>query len=218
MLLISWIGCTAVHEFFNWLPMRQWAYVRHRGNLMASMAFQLYFVWKAGYLIHLEHHDGVTELLQEETHQQLYALCGYFVYDLCYLLQTTPFSGYVLHHLVGIGMLSVLAQLGAPRPDLVLYYNQLCFVTEVTNPITSLRHFTKGTVFDRYQKMIMFLSYTVFRVILYPFLSYRLMPHLQHPSLVYLFLSIYGMSLVWFRRILLMTFSPSHRHLNHSGE
>jgi hypothetical protein len=149
------------------------------------MVFQIYFVAKAAYLIHLEHFDGATEFLQGETIEQLHAMGGYFLYDLCYLLQTTPFSGYVIHHLVAIGMLSVLCSLGLPRLDLLSYYNQLCFVTEVTNPIITLRHFTKESKYERCQRILMFLTYTVFRIILYPLLSYRLMPHLEHPSLVY---------------------------------
>jgi hypothetical protein len=209
MLFTSLIGCTIVHELSNRLPMKRWSNVRHRGNLIASMVFQIYFVTKAAYLIYLEHHGGATEFLQEETFQQLRVFIGYFIYDLCYLIQTDPSSGYVLHHLVAIGMLSVLCSLGLPRLDLLSYYNQLCFVTEVTNPITTLRHFTKGSNYERCQRVLMFLTYTIFRVFLYPLLSYRLMPHLQHPSLVYLFLSIYGMSLVWYRRILHMTFSSS---------
>jgi len=204
MFIESLLGCSAIHEISNWIPMSRWSNVRHRGNLIASMIFQVYFVWKASRLLYLEHQNGVTESLQEQTLQQLYAVGGYFVYDLCYLIQTTPFSGYVLHHLVGLGMLSILCSLGPPRSELVSSYNQLCLVTEITNPIITLRHFTRGSAFERTQKWLMFFTYTVFRIILYPILSYRLHLRIQQPRLFNLFIGIYAMSLVWYRRILQM--------------
>lgn len=202
MFVLSMLGCSVLHEVSNWIPMRRWAHVRHRGNLIASMLFQVYFVWRAGYLLYLEQQSGVTEWIQEQTLQQLYAMGGYFVYDLCYLLQTTPCSGFVLHHLVGLGMLSILYQIGRPLPSLVSHYNQLCFIIEVTSPIISLRYFTKGSVYERANQIIMILSYTVFRVLLFPLLSYRLHLHLQTPVLFHLFMGIYVMSLVWYHRIL----------------
>jgi hypothetical protein len=206
MFFSSMLGCSILHEVSNWIPMTRWSHVRHRGNLIASMIFQIYFVWRAGYLLYLEQRDGVTEWIQEETLQQLYVIGGYFIYDLCYLLQTTPCSGFVLHHLVGLGMLSVLYQIGLPSPPLVSYYNQLCFIIEVTSPVISLRYFTKGSVYERVNDFLMIMSYTVFRVVLYPLLSYRLHLHLQTPMLFYSFMGIYAMSLLWYRRILHIIF------------
>ncbi len=204
MFIKSLLGCSFVHEISNWIPMNRWSNVRHRGNLIASITFQIYFVSKALQLLYLEYRDGPNESLQEQTLEQLYAIGGYFVYDLCYLLQTIPFSGYVLHHLIGLGMLNILYKLGPPHPNLISSYNQICIITEITGPILSLRHFTKGSYFEKTQKWLMVITYTLFRVILYPISSYKLHLHIQQPPLFYLFMMIYAMSLIWYRRVLKM--------------
>jgi hypothetical protein len=140
--------------------------------------------------------------------ENLYALAGYFVYDLCFLLQTQPFSGFVLHHLMGLGMIRHLQTIGLPPAHLLTMYHALSFVAEVTNPTLNLRHFVKGTRWEPFMRQLNFWLYTGFRVILFPVLSFQLHGALRSVPLLLMFLTVYGMSLMWYRRLIRMTWSP----------
>jgi hypothetical protein len=147
--------------------------------------------------------------ISSETMQNLDALAGYFVYDLCFLLQTSPFSGFVLHHLIGLGMIGILREFGPPATHLLSAYNALCVVAEVTNLPLNLRHFLKGTRWEVLNRQVIFWTYTVFRMMMYPWMSYRLYQHLRCSGLLYLFFAVYGMSMVWYRRVIRMTWMRS---------
>jgi hypothetical protein len=204
MFLTSLIGCSALHEVVAYLPSR----VRYAANLRTCIAFQLYFLWRAGTLLYASLYPpeaSNTAWIQTETMRNLDALAGYFVYDLCFLLQTTPFSGFVLHHLIGLGMIRYLHLAGPPPVHLLTAYNALCVVVEVVNPLLNLRHFVKGTRVEWIHRQAMFWMYTVFRVVLYPLLSFRLHQQLRSPPLFGLFLVVYAMSMVWYSRLLRMT-------------
>lgn len=207
MFFLSFLGCSILHQVGRWVPSR----VPHAANLRVCIAFQLYFLWKAGLLWYTSltigygaAAEGEVVWIQKETVRNLDALAGYFMYDLCYLLQTTPFSGFVLHHLVGLVMLGYLQERGTPPPSLLTMYNALSFVAEITNPPLNLRHFTKGTVWEGVVRRVIFWTYTVFRMVLYPALSIQLHQHLQMRTLFALFIVIYTMSMVWYRRVIRM--------------
>lgn len=219
MFFLSFIVCSGLHQVGRWIPSR----VPHAANLRTCIAFQLYFLWRAGSLWYTsvtlgEQEDvsareaaAVILWIQKETMRNLGALGGYFLYDLGYLLQTTPFSGFVLHHLIGLTMIRFLQERGAPPPSLLTMYNALAFIAEITNPPLNLRHFVKGTVWEGIMRKIIFWTYTVFRMIGYPVLSIHLHQHLQIQPLFGLFVTIYVMSMVWYRRVIRMCFPSGER-------
>lgn len=209
MFLKSLIACTALHEVATWIPSGR---VKYAANLRTCIVFQLYFLWQAGSLLYASLYgprdEWPTQRLQSETMENLYALAGYFVYDLCFLLQTQPFSGFVLHHLLGLGMIRHLQTIGLPPAHLLTMYHMLSFVSEVTNPTLNLRHFVKGTRWEPFMRQLNFWLYTGFRVILFPVLSFQLHGALRSVPLLLMFLTVYGMSLMWYRRLIRMTWSP----------
>ena len=225
MFFLSFLVCSGLHQVGKWIPSR----VLHAANLRTCIAFQLYFLWRAGSLWYtsavLDHLDGIgadsgasareaaaTILwIQKETMRNLGALGGYFIYDLGYLLQTTPFSGFVLHHLIGLTMIRFLQERGAPPPSLLSMYNALAFIAEITNPPLNLRHFVKGTAWEGGMRRIIFWTYTVFRMVGYPVLSIQLHHHLQIRPLFVLFMIIYAMSTVWYRRVIRMCFPSGEK-------
>ena len=133
MFLKSLIACTALHEVATWIPSGR---VKYAANLRTCIVFQLYFLWQAGSLLYASLYgprdEWPTQRLQSETMENLYALAGYFVYDLCFLLQTQPFSGFVLHHLMGLGMIRHLQTIGLPPAHLLTMYHALSLVTSAT--------------------------------------------------------------------------------------
>ncbi len=235
MFLKSLIACTAFHEVASWFPSQK---VKYAANLRTCIVFQLYFLWRAGSLLYATLpsllnlstlptlpsllnfltlpsplNELTTRQLQNETMDNLNALAGYFVYDLCFLLQTTPFSGFVLHHVLGLGMIRYLQNMGVPPPHLLTMYNTLSFVAEVTNPMLNFRHFVKGTRCESLVRQINFWMYTGFRIILFPILSFQLHGALRSIPLLLPFLTIYVMSLMWYRQLIRMTWSS--RALEH---
>lgn len=209
MFLRSLIACSLFHEVATLVPSR----VRYAANLRTCIAFQLYFLWRAGSLL-IASYQGVqdtdtTQWITSETMRNLEALAGYFVYDLCFLLQTSPFSGFVLHHLIGLGMIGILREIGPPSAHLLTAYNALCVVAEVTNPPLNLRHFLKGTRWEGVNRQVIFWTYTVCRMIMYPWMSYRLYQHVRCKGLLYLCFAVYGMSIIWYRRVIRMTWMRS---------
>ena len=210
MFLKSLIACTAHHEIATWIPLGQ-SKVKYTANLRTCIAFQLYFLWQAGSLLYASlyepRNEWTTRQLQKNTMENLNALAGYFVYDLCFLLQTQPFSGFALHHLLGLGIIRYLQNMGLPPAHLLTMYNMFSFVTEVTNPTLNLRHFVKGTRWESFMRQLNFWLYTGFRIILFPVLSFQLHGALRSSPLLLLFLTVYGMSLMWYRRLIRMTWS-----------
>lgn len=214
MFLKSLITCTAFHEVATYLPSYK---VKYAANLRTCIAFQLYFLGRAGFLLYATLanplDEATTRQIQVDTMNNLNALAGYFVYDLCFLLQTTPYSGFVLHHLLGIGMIRYLQNMGMPTTHLLTMYNTLSFVAEITNPTLNLRPFVKGTRWEPLVRQVNFWLYTGCRILLFPALFLQLHSALRETPLLLFFLTIYGMSLMWYRRLIQITWFS--RPLNH---
>ena len=106
-------------------------------------------------------------------------------------------------------MLQLVKQFGAPI-SLLSQYNLFCFVAEITNPFINLRHFTRDTTFYPFNIKIIFGTYSIFRMILFPVMSKQLYNAIQISdpsranSLIYLFSVEYLMSSVWYVKIIRM--------------
>lgn len=207
MILNSFLGCSSIHALSSLIPFK----TKDAPNLISCISFQLYFIFRCLSLFYQSRYTDEYDqnIVSQQTIDNLNSLIGYFIYDIIYLLKTSSFSFYVVHHLLGISMLQLVKHFGAPIP-LLSQYNLFCFVAEVTNPFINLRHFTRDTTFYPLNIKLIFGTYSIFRMILFPIMSKQLYQTIQltdpsrATSLIYLFSVVYLMSSVWYVKIIRM--------------
>lgn len=116
--------------------------------------------------------DVPNENVREFLIHALKSLCGYFCYDILIVWKTDgPFSIFILHHVMVLLMIFTTVLLGIPE---TWYHTAVCFVSEVTQPITNLRFFTKkiSPTIYWYNRLCMLLIWLLFRIIWLPYLVY----------------------------------------------
>lgn len=207
MILNSFLGCSSIHAISSIIPFK----TKDAPNLISCISFQLYFIFRSLSLFYQSYYSDKydQQLISQQTIDNLNSLIGYFIYDSLYLMKTSSFSFYVVHHLLGISMLQIVKQFGAPI-SLLSQYNLFCFIAEVTNPFINFRHFTRDTIFYPLNIKLIFGTYSIFRMILFPIMSKKLYNTIlltdssRATSLIYLFSIIYVMSSVWYVKIFRM--------------
>lgn len=182
--IIGFLSCTTLHTLYRGIPLR----TPRAANLLTCITFQVFFVLNA---IRIYFNPSV-----EDTSDNLDYLVGYFGYDLMYLLQTHPYSLYVVHHLIGLGLVHLIQKLGIPT-HLVQEYNAICISLEFVNPFLNLLSFSKQTAYYPLLLRFNYKLYILFRIIMFPGVSYQLRTHFSSPWVWTCFFAIYGMSLGW---------------------
>ncbi len=201
MILNSLLACSSIHGISSLIPFK----IRDAPNLITCISFQLYFLYQSLSLLYKSYYltSYDSSIIAQETVLNLDSLIGYFIYDIFYLLKTSPTSFFILHHIIGIIMIHIIKQFGTPI-HLLSQYNLFCFVAEITNPFLNLRHFTKNTHLYRLNMLLILSTYSIFRVIIFPILSVKIYKKIKRDSLMYLFSVIYLMSIVWYSKIIRM--------------
>ena len=201
-IIKSTLYCGLIHHVAKLFPQK----IINMPNLTTCILFQSYFIYNSGTLFMKSFTNNPTKLLtiRNDTLNLFNNLSGYFIYDIIYLLRNNPLLPsnmvFIIHHLIGMSMLEIARTYGAPK-DMLKYYNGLCFVAEVTNPFINLRHFTRDTEYYKLNIKIIFYMYMIFRIILFPMVSYKFLTIMPSKNLKILFAIIYTMSLVWFGKI-----------------
>ena len=183
--IIGLLSCTTLHTLFRGIPFR----TSRAANLLTCITFQTLFVANA---IRIYYFDPSVEA----TSNNLNYLVGYFCYDLMYLIQTNPYSLYMIHHCIGLGLVHMIQKMGIPT-HLVHDYNAICISLEFVSPLLNLLQFAKHT---SYYPMLLRFNYKLYilcRVILFPVISYPLRSHFSSPWILTCFFAIYGMSIGW---------------------
>ena len=171
-----------------------------KSNIITCILFQMYFVLKSFSLIisELNGHDT-----QKETILNICDLYGYFMYDTIYMIymyKTKPKQLFILHHIASLIMINEILILEVKE---TFNHNIICFLAEVTNPFLNTRQFTFE--YPKYKKIIteiIYHTYFYFRIILFPVFSALFIYTNPNYILFTLFIMIYGVSLMWFIKII----------------
>lgn len=182
--IIGFLSCTTLHTLYRGIPFR----TSRAANLLTCITFQVFFVANA---IRIYFNPSV-----EATSDNLDYLVGYFGYDLLYLLQTNPYSLYMVHHLIGLGLVHMIQKMGIPT-HLVHEYNAICISLEFVSPLLNIMTFAKQTSYYPMLLRFNYKLYILFRVILFPIISYPLRSHFSSPWVWTCFFAIYSMSVGW---------------------
>jgi hypothetical protein len=180
--------------------------IKESPNLLTCILFQSSFVFCSAISLYQSYHRRKydQQIVANDTLQNLDYLMGYFIYDILYLLKTEPTSLFIVHHLIGLCMIITIKQYGAPL-DLLKHYNAICVISEITGPVINLRYITKNTPYYSLNMKLILFTYTLFRMIAFPLVSFELLSKLNSNTLWGSFVIIYMMSALWFKKIIWMT-------------
>lgn len=180
-------------------------------NVMTCAISQCYFTFTALNILFLAYFQILsTNNLIENTLFNVQFLIGYFLYDSIYIIMCSPSIIFLFHHIIGIIFCILILRVGIPT-DMIITYNLLCVVMEGNNPYLNFRTVLKGTCFEKINKYIIVISYTLFRMIGYPIVYLNGMKKLEEKNILspfqqnffyWKFYIIYFMSVVWYRKIL----------------
>jgi hypothetical protein len=198
----SLIYCSSTHGIISLLDTK----INNLPNAITCILFQSSFVFRSLVSLFQSYHRRQydQQIVANDTLQSLDYLTGYFLYDILFLLKTNPRSLFILHHIIGLVMISVIKYIGFPV-ELLKHYNAICVISEITNPVLNLRYLTKDTPYYSLNMKLILFTYTLFRVIAFPLVSNELLPKLNSKILWGSFITVYFMSLVWFKKIVYMT-------------
>lgn len=182
--ILGFLSCTTLHTLFCSIPLK----TPRAANLLTCITFQTFFVTNA---IRIYFYPSV-----EATSNNLDYLVGYFGYDFMYLVQTNPYSLYMIHHCIGIGLAHMIQKMGIPT-HLVREYNAICISLEFVSPFLNIMTFAKQTPYYPLLLCFNYGFYILFRIILFPGIGYQLRSHFSSPWIWTCFFAIYGMSLGW---------------------
>jgi hypothetical protein len=206
--LQSFLFCTYVHLLFTGFQSQ----VRDSSNLLTCVTFQSLFSISSGYVslysslyLNIQNYS----LLVGYSNTILDILAGYFLYDTLYLLLYKFSLLYFGHHLISFIAIQLIKTNVIPY-DIVPYYPLLCFVLEVTNPFLNIRPFTKGTQYYKLNVYYIFITFLLFRVILFPYVAISIISRLDSQIIWGIFFIIYGVSLFWFKKIINLTTTTFH--------
>ncbi len=201
-IIKSSIYCGGIHSLISLLD----SHIKNLPNIITCILFQSSFVFRSAISLYQSYHRRRydQQIVANDTLQNLDYLMGYFIYDILYLLKTEPTSLFIVHHLIGLCMILTIKQYGAPL-DLLKHYNAICVIAEITSPILNLRYITKNTRYYSLNMKLILFTYTLFRMIAFPLVSSELLSKLNSNTLWGSFITIYIMSLVWFKKIIVMT-------------
>lgn len=182
-----------------------------KANIITCILLQIYFVYNAGYMLYSELIlKTPSSDLVRLTLQNIEMLYGYFIFDLIYLFKAEkPSVIFICHHIISLIIINTIKLLGIRE---TWNHNVLCFLLEGTNPFLNMRQLT----FDypelkKINKKVILYTYALFRVFLMPiFFTLFLytqskegnIPNEYIVTLGVSFVTIYAVSLSWFKKII----------------
>ena len=202
-IIKSSIYCGGIHSLTSLLLT---SHITNLPNIVTCILFQSSFVFRSAISLYKSYHRRRydQQVVANDTLQNLDYLMGYFIYDILYLLKTEPTSLFIVHHLIGLCMITTIKKYGAPL-ELLKHYNAVCVVSEITGPVLNLRYITKNTPYYSLNMKLILLTYTLFRMIAFPLVATDLLSKLNSNVLLGSFAAVYMMSAVWFKKIIWMT-------------
>lgn len=198
----SLVYCGGIHSVISLID----THIHNLPNAITCILFQSSFVLRSLISLYQSYHRRRydQQVVAADTLHNLDYLIGYFIYDILFLLKTNPKSLFIVHHLIGLLIIFVIKQIGVPL-DLLKHYNAICLISEITNPVLNLRYITKNTPYYSLNMKLILFTYTLFRMIAFPLVSSEILPKLDSKLLWGSFITIYAMSVVWFKKIVYMT-------------
>ena len=205
-IIKSSIYCGGIHSLTSLLLTSLLdSHITNLPNIVTCILFQSSFVFRSAISLYKSYHRRYDQqVVANDTLQNLDYLMGYFIYDILYLLKTEPTSLFIVHHLIGLCMITTIKKYGAPL-DLLRHYNAVCVVSEITGPILNLRYITKNTPYYSLNMKLILVTYTLFRMIAFPLVASELLSKLNSNVLLGSFAAVYMMSALWFKKIIWMT-------------
>ena len=205
-IIKSSIYCGGIHSLTSLLLTSLLdSHITNLPNIVTCILFQSSFVFRSAISLYKSYHSRYDQqVVANDTLQNLDYLMGYFIYDILYLLKTEPTSLFIVHHLIGLCMITTIKKYGAPL-DLLKHYNAVCVVSEITGPILNLRYITKNTPYYSLNMKLILVTYTLFRMIAFPLVASELLSKLNSNVLLGSFATVYMMSALWFKKIIWMT-------------
>lgn len=203
--LTSLTLCSSIHTVLSYI-------FNDLANSLTCCIFQIYFVQMSFLHLYNEYFELDTFMnIRQSTFTILYYAIGYFLYDLIYLYKKreSQWQLYVAHHIAGLIMLFVMIQQGLHE---VWYHNMVCFISEIINPSLNLRSalaqwFGRNSMIYQFNKKLIVVKYTVFRIILFPVVAYRISPFIHDTwALIIIYtltVGLYLTSVMWYRKLLL---------------
>lgn len=167
---------------------------KRKSQIIACILFQTYFVLVSLKLVYVEY------ILNENTDmdiiKNLNNLYGYFIFDTIYLITENPQGLFIIHHIASLIIISIC------RYNITPFHNILCFLSEAQNPILNMRHLTSDyPVLKKLNNKLLFWTYLIFRIILFPIFSILFLMHYYNSILLAIFTGLYSISIVWFIKI-----------------
>lgn len=189
-ILKSFLTLSFVHGFLSFITKSF-----NTSNIITCIFLQLYFLFNA--------FNNLRTLSILNTLSNLDMLSGYFLYDIIAILLKRRDYLFILHHIIGLKCIYNVHNINID----VIYSNIICIILEIVNPFINLRYIIpKKSYFYNINFMIIFIMYTFFRIIVFPYVSFEYLIYLCYnnkntkslKSLLVIFLSIYLMSLYWY--------------------
>ena len=209
-IFLSTSFCFIIHKLAKYMPINN--NNNFYQNIITCIIFQLLFIYNSAKLTYqglLNNDNSQSIILKNDTFQNLDFLTGYFVYDILYLLKTNYFSPFLIHHFISILILHFIKSFSIST-NLIWLYNALCFIGESTNPIINMRYLTKNTNYYNFNIKLIYYTYLVIRIILFPSFSYLFFVSIHnninkftYNSLKIMFCMIYFMSCYWLKKYIL---------------
>ena len=128
-------------------------------------------------------------------------LKSYFIYDIIYIILNSRDHLFIIHHIIGLWC---IYRVRNNINNLNIYYgNILCIILEITNPFLNIRYLLdKSSLYYRLNLNIIFILYSIFRIILFPYFSIKFIRLNNTPNIKLIFFLIYMMSIYWYRKII----------------
>lgn len=180
-------------------------------NTLTCCIFQLYFISKSAGHIYNEYYGlDLFMNIRSSTLILLFHAIGYFSYDLIYLWKKreAQWTLFIAHHTAALLMLFIMIHQGIKE---VMYHNLVCFISEIINPTLNLRlalaqWFGRDSHIYQFNKKLIIVNYTVFRIIAFPIVAYKIAPYIHDTwALIIIYtltIGLYGTSLMWYRKLI----------------
>ena len=202
-ILKNFLGISLVHQFIDFSKTKN-------TNTITCGLTQSYFIINALNIISLDIVGFNKLFLIEKMWENIYLIYAYFCYDIVYILLVSPSLIFLVHHLITLLFIHIVIYIGIPM-DLLVEYNLFCIIMEGTGPFLNFRHSLKGTEWEKVNKYMIFITYTLFRIIMYPIVFFYTLKRIENKGylteltkklLYWNFYIIYSMSVIWYKKII----------------
>ncbi len=185
---ISLISLISLISFFHLIIKRINFY---NPNIITCICAQIYFLY-----------NSLSSFLKNDKSLFIYNmdfLASYFIYDIIYIILNNKDHLFIIHHIIGLWCIKTVKD----RNIDMYYSNILCIILEIVNPFLNMRYLlNKSSYFYRLNLKVIFILYSIFRIILFPYFSIKFIKNNNLPNIRTIFFLVYMMSLYWYRKII----------------